>query len=104
MTNGGSSTSAPTPRWNLSALRISVLVGILALIVGFFVGSTVVRAVCILLFMGSVVYAFIFLRSTRAEASDRNPESPEDNMKKLLFDDFQTTGGNYVVKQLEDEG
>lgn len=104
MTNGGSRTTAPTPRWNVSALRISIVVGILALIVGFFVGSTVVRAVCILLFMGSVVYAFITGRSTRAEVSDRNSEPPEDNMKKLLFDDFQAAGGNYVVKQLEDEG
>lgn len=104
MTNGGSRTTASAPRWNVSALRISIVVGILALIVGFFVGSTVVRAVCILLFMGSVVYAFITGRSTRAEVSDRNSEPPEDNMKKLLFDDFQAAGGNYVVKQLEDEG
>jgi diguanylate cyclase (GGDEF)-like protein len=54
--------------------------------------------------MGSVVYAFISLRSNRTEAAERNPEPPEDTMKKLLFDDFQATGGKYVVRQLEDEG
>jgi diguanylate cyclase (GGDEF)-like protein len=105
MTNGGSRIKLPAPWQNVSVLSISVAVGILALIVGFFVvSSTVGRAVCILLFMASVVYAFISLRSNRAEAGDRNPEPPEDNMKKLLFDDFQASGGKYVVRQLEDEG
>jgi hypothetical protein len=51
-----------------------------------------------------VVYAFISLRSSRTEAGDQNQEPPEDTMKKLLFDDFQSAGGKYVVRQLEDEG
>ena len=105
MTNGGSRTLTPTPRrYNMSAVSITIAVGILALIVGFFIDSTVGRAVCILLFMGSVAYAFVSLRSSsRAEASDRISEPLEDNMKKLLFDDFQTGGEKYVVRQLEDE-
>jgi diguanylate cyclase (GGDEF)-like protein len=104
MTNGGSRTIAPTPRWNVSALSISVVVGTLALIVGLFIGSTVVWAVCILLFMGSVVYAFISARHTRAGSSDRNPEPSGNDMKKLLFDDYQAGGGKYIVRQVEDEG
>jgi diguanylate cyclase (GGDEF)-like protein len=104
MTNGGSRMTAPKPRWNLSALSTPVVVGILVLIVGLFVGSTVVRAVCILLFMGSVVYAFISARNSRVETKDQIPEPSEDDMKKLLFDDFQASGGKYVVRQVEDEG
>ncbi len=104
MTIGDNRTIVPTWRRNVSALSISIAVGVVALIVGFIVSSTVGRAICILLFMGSVVYAFISVRSNRTESSDQNPESPEGNMKKLLFDDFQAAGGNYVVRQLEDEG
>ena len=104
MTNGGSRTIVPTLRRNVIVMGISVAVGVLALIVGFFISSMVGRAVCILLFMGSVVYAFISLRSSRTVAGGQNPELPEDNMKKLLFDDFQAAGRSYVVRQLEDEG
>jgi diguanylate cyclase (GGDEF)-like protein len=104
MTNDDSRTIAPALRRKVSVLYIAVAVGILALVVGFFVGSTVGRAVCILLFMGSVVFAFLSLRASRIDAADRNSESLEGNMKKLLFDDFQASGGQYVVKQVEDEG
>jgi diguanylate cyclase (GGDEF)-like protein len=105
MTNGGSRITIPASWRNVSMLSVSVAVGILALIVGFFiVDSTVGRVICILLFMASVVYAFISLRSSRTEAGDQNQEPPEDTMKKLLFDDFQSAGGKYVVRQLEDEG
>ena len=84
---------------------------ILALVVGIALGSPVGRTVCgVLLF---AVLAYAFSRWQRPEITwwgskpkheeDLYSHSPERDMKKLLFDDFQSSGGKYVVKEIQEQ-
>jgi diguanylate cyclase (GGDEF)-like protein len=119
---------SPSPRWEmtddgwgsaLAAFRQKVitlsglvaLVGLSALIIGFFVSSTVARIVCGLLVAGAGTYWFAWWRLGREPQSiesagvseDRNTHSHEGQMKKLLFDDYQSPAGKYVIREVEEE-
>ncbi len=95
----------------LSRDGIIALTGFLTLVVGFFLGSPVGRIVSGMIFVGVVGYLVarwkgwpintLFRR--RGTQEDLYSQSPEGNMKKLLFDDFQSSGGNYVVKEVQEE-
>lgn len=115
MTDGGTRVTVDALRkFFLSEAGIVVLLGVGVLIIGIFVGTTVGRIVCGLLFAAAMVTAYVRHRrhpehaaspaGTRAEpsAEDPSPTSPRDTMKKLLFDDYQSSRGPYVVKEVDD--
>lgn len=85
-----------------------VLIVVLALAVGLFLGSPVGRIVCGVLLAAGAMYAVLREwkpRNARSGSSletkeDVYSQSPESDMKKLLFDDLQSSGGKYVVKEI----
>jgi diguanylate cyclase (GGDEF)-like protein len=87
------------------------VVGILALIIGFFVGTRTGWLVCGLASLSAIAYLAVAWWQERAGETggdDQNreeayPQSPEGNMKKLLFDDFQSSEGEYVVRVVDEE-
>ena len=84
------------------------LVGTGALVIGLFTGSAAGRIICGLIVAAAAAYLYVSLRRGRRkpEAEDRKPDglpSPEAEMKTLLFDDFQSTGSGYIVKDIDDD-
>ncbi len=113
MSNGGTSTLLKSLTQKVSKSTAAIAVGSLALLVGLLSGGTPGQAIGILLFMGSIVFAFLNRRtrdSTPPGAVEQSAQSgshlpsPDDPMKTLLFDDFQATNGKYHVRQIEEEG
>ena len=107
MTDGGTKAMVETIRRKIFTLNGTIaVVGMLALIIGLFVGSPVGRIICGLIVAAAGAYAFVSWRNERNTSleGDEEVEYPEGNMKKLLFDDFQSSGGKYVVKEIEEEG
>lgn len=93
-------------RWGLVAFA-----GVTVLCVGLLLDSPVGRVVCGILFLASLVYLYAKW-GEQAEASgggdeeekeELYPQSPEDHMKKLLFDDFQSSGAKFVVREIDEE-
>jgi diguanylate cyclase (GGDEF)-like protein len=85
------------------------LIGIVALIIGIFAGSPVGRIVGSLIAASAGVYLFAWWRMERRDdeiepAGGERVDSPthEGNMKKLLFDDYQSSGGKYVVREVNE--
>lgn len=87
------------------------IVGIATLIIGILLGSLVGRIICGVIFLAVCGYLY---RSWRAGGNDGRErgweteeelysQSPEGSMKKLLFDDFQSSGARYVVKEIHEE-
>ncbi|MBM2841627.1 MAG: hypothetical protein HW412_2155, partial [Bacteroidetes bacterium] len=100
-------------RQKLSTVNgIVALIVLVALIVGLFLGSPVGRIVCGTFLVISAIY-IIFVRMRRSDETrlgnkretheDVYSQSPEGAMKKLLFDDLQSSGGKYVVKEIQEE-
>lgn len=90
------------------------LVAGLALIIGLFIGSPVGRIICGLIVLAGVAYFVVTLRLERRvsrELGENDDERKEElysqpskePMKKLLFDDYQSSGGKYVVKEVKEE-
>jgi diguanylate cyclase (GGDEF)-like protein len=85
------------------------VIGIVALIVGIFAGSLVGRIVSGLIVASAGVYFFSWWRTERSD-KENNPAveethdsaSQEGNMKKLLFDDYQSSAGKYVVREVNE--
>ena len=86
---------------------IILAIGICALILGVLVDSFVVRLICLLVVMGAGVLVYAVLHSKREngeaigeETSERfYSQSENEQMKKLVFDDFQSDKGEqYVVE------
>lgn len=112
MTYGSAKAMVEKLRVRLVGLDGAIaLVGILALFIGFFVDSRPGWVICLLAFAASVLYLIVVWRqhreteSTRGEFQDQEEaysQSPEGDMKKLLFDDYQSSEGGYVVKVVED--
>ena len=111
MIDGGARAVLETIRQKLSTVNgIIALVVVVALVVGLFLGSPVGRIVCGIFLIAGAVYMFLhgnkseFARSggIRKTEEDAYPQSPEGNMKKLLFDDLQSSGGRYVVKEIQE--
>ncbi len=90
---------------------IIALAALLTLVVGFFLGSPVGRIVSGMIFVGVIGYFVVrrkgwqinTLGRRRRTQEELYSQSPEGNMKKLLFDDFQSSGGSYVVKEIQEE-
>lgn len=115
MTDGGTRLTVDALRKiAFSEAGIAALLGLVVLIIGLFVGTPVGQVVCGLLFAAAMVTAYVKYRrraavphpeaetSDGASAADSYPPSPPDTMKKLLFDDFQSSRGPYVVKEIDD--
>lgn len=101
----------------LTVQGIIALVVLLTLIIGFFLGSTLGRIVCATGAGALVVYLYQSMKrdglfektqkgkrqsGTHERESHSQPE--EEEMKTLLFDDFQRpTADGYVVKDVSDE-
>ena len=99
--------------WNLDGAL--ALVAVVVLVIGLFVlDSLVGRIICGLIDAGIAGY-FIFpwLRAWRSgRGLTNNAGTPEEDlysqhskgaMKKLLFDDFQSAEGKYVVREVQEE-
>ena len=85
------------------------LIGIVAFVVGIFAGSMVGRIVSGLVVASAGVYLFAWWRTERrgeknapAVAERPDPPAQEGNMKKLLFDDYQSYAGRYVVREVNE--
>src|SRR5260221_1624454 len=88
---------------------IIVAIGIGALIFGILIDVFAVRLLCLLIVAGAgiLVYAIFHSRQDevvsnqeRAEA-EHYSESQKDEMKKLIFDDFQSDGGGkYTIHEV----
>ncbi len=83
--------------------------GVVALLAGIFTGSLIGRIVSGLIVVSAGVYAYAQWRTGKgdderdpAPEAAREASSPEASMKKLLFDDYQTTGGKYVVREVNE--
>ncbi|HEV8537869.1 MAG TPA: diguanylate cyclase [Bacteroidota bacterium] len=86
---------------------IIVAIGIGALILGFLVDVFLVRLICVLVVVGAGILVYAVLHSRQNEGGVgaptpgalNNSQSQKDEMKKLVFDDFQSfPGGKYVVE------
>jgi diguanylate cyclase (GGDEF)-like protein len=81
------------------ALAIGIFVGSLA---GWIVVGTILASVALYVFF--VVRDSGLLGSVNPWSTQKEHEQPfGSTMKKLLFDDFQSSVGNYVVREIEDE-
>jgi diguanylate cyclase (GGDEF)-like protein len=95
----------------LSGNGMVALAGVFVLIVGIFLGSLVGRIVCGAIFCSAMIYLYAEWKKERrvsdgvshGKKEDVYPQTPEDTMKKLLFDDFQSSGSKYLVKQVDEE-
>jgi diguanylate cyclase (GGDEF)-like protein len=112
MTDGGTRAMVEKLRQRLLSLDGAIAaVGILALVIGYFVGSGPAWAVCGLVFAASVAYFYVTWWQTREstgggngqDKEDAYSQSPEGAMKKLLFDDYQPSQGEYVVRVVDEE-
>jgi diguanylate cyclase (GGDEF)-like protein len=88
---------------------VIALIGIVALVIGIFAGSMVGRIAGSLIAASAGVYLFAWWRTEGKEDEDvpaegERVDSPvqEGNMKKLLFDDYQSSGGKYVVREVNE--
>jgi diguanylate cyclase (GGDEF)-like protein len=106
MTKGG--TLVGKLRTRLVGLDGAVAAGgVLALLIGILVNSVAGWVVCGVAFVACAGYLAIVWQHQGVGSPGGNPEeaysqSPEGTMKKLLFDDFQSSDGEYVVKLVED--
>jgi len=111
MTDDGTSVMTVIRRRLLTVNGAVALLVSVALVVGLVIGSTAGRIMCGLIVAGGVVYFFAWWRTVNAQKEgeetgipdDAHAQSPEGAMKKLLFDDYQTSGATYVVKEVEHE-
>jgi diguanylate cyclase (GGDEF)-like protein len=112
MTDGGWRTVPGNIRmWMSSVNGLVAIAAVFTLIVGILLDSLVGRIVCGMVFCGAMVFAFAAWKKEQrvsggAGVGDHEEvysQSPEDTMKKLLFDDFQSSGSTYVVKEVEEE-
>ncbi len=85
------------------------VIGIAALAIGIFTGSLAGRIVSGLIVASAAVYFFAWWRTEKnddthepAEKLKNEATAQEGNMKKLLFDDYQSSAGKYVVRQVNE--
>lgn len=111
MTEGRTKATVEKLRKSLVGFEgVVALVGILALIVGAVVNSRAGWVICGVACISSVAYlAIVWLqqkgKGNGGDLQDQEEaysQSPEGDMKRLLFDDFQSSQGEYVVKEVEE--
>jgi len=92
---------------------IALVAGV-ALIIGLFIGSPVGRITCGIIVLAGVAYFVVTLRLEKRVSRELGgidgkhkeelySQPSKDSMKKLLFDDFQSWGEKYVVKEVNEE-
>ena len=100
MTDGGWRTVPGNIRmWMSSVNGLVAIAAVFTLIVGILLDSLVGRIVCGMIFCGAMVFAFAAWKKEQRGSGgagvggheDVYSQSPEDTMKKLLFDDFQSS-------------
>lgn len=86
--------------------------GVCALIVGVLVDVFILRLLCLLIVIASAVLVYLSLHTKRSflsgtldrEKQHHPPQSVREEMKKLIFDDFQAPDGRtYHVEEIDDE-
>lgn len=94
---------------NVNGLVASAVIA--TLLVGVFLGSLVGRIVCAVFILALVAWAIVRSKTkehgesgtSRRTQEELYSQSPEREMKKLLFDDFQSSGGRYIVKEVREQ-
>lgn len=90
---------------------IVVSAGTIALITGILVDSFILRILCLIVVVSSAVLMYALLRAKRTENREGNQDPAEhsqgqpqsEDMRKLLFDDFQAhAGDHYVVGEIQE--
>jgi len=112
MTDRARNTIAETLRGLLTVNGAVAILGLVALVVGLLVDTLVGRIVCGLIVVSAGVYFLAWWRTEKTQGEDgdsrRGAEShslsSDGNMKKLLFDDYQSSAGTYVVREVEERG
>ncbi|HTY57392.1 MAG TPA: GAF domain-containing protein, partial [Bacteroidota bacterium] len=84
-------------------------IGVVALIAGIFAGSVVGRVASGLIVISAGVYVYAWWRTNRRDDEPAPPRkeahdlpNPDGTVKKLLFDDYQTAAGKYVVREVNE--
>ncbi|HMK39381.1 MAG TPA: GAF domain-containing protein [Bacteroidota bacterium] len=88
---------------------IVAVIGVVALIACILAGSLVGRILSGLIAGSAGVYFFAWWRTERREGDNESAiielhgtPAPEAGVKKLLFDDYQSSGGKYVVREVNE--
>ena len=88
---------------------IVAVIGVVALIAGILAGSLLGRIVSGLIVGSAGVYFFAWWRTERRDRENEpavverhDTPATEASVKKLLFDDYQSSGGKYVVREVND--
>ena len=110
MTDDVSVSAAARMRQLLFSVNgLVAVIGLVALLIGIFAGSPVGRIVSGLIVASSAVYFFAWWRTERRDEEDERggkerdiAPSAEGNMKKLLFDDYQSSAGKFVVREVNE--
>ncbi|MEW6511759.1 MAG: diguanylate cyclase [Bacteroidota bacterium] len=95
----------------LSVSGAVALLALAALVTGIMIGSLAGRIVCGLIVGSAGVYFFARrqvareqdLGGTSGPEEEAHSQPREGNMKKLLFDDYQSAAGKYQVRQVNEE-
>lgn len=112
MNDGVSETMALMRRRLFTVNSAVAIMAIAALAIAILVSSMVARIICGLIIASAGVYFFAWWRTMRdpergtgtRDGEDPHTQSPEGAMKKLLFDDYQSSQGKYQVREVEEEG
>jgi len=101
------SVAARLQRLLFSVNGIVGAVGVVALVIGIISGTILARVICGLIVVSAGVYFFAWWRAKKADEepprTERHTEPVQDmGAKKLLFDDYQPSGGKYVVRQVQE--
>jgi len=111
MTDGGVKKMVDIVKRRLFTINgmVALFAGLL-LIIGLLFGSMVGRVISGAVLVGVAGYLFYrrwaHVRSSvesRTQREEVHTKSPEGPMKKLFFDDLQSSGGSYVVKEVQEE-
>lgn len=104
------SVSARLRQSLVSVNGIVAVIGLAALLTGIFAGSLVGRIISGLIVVASGVYFFAWWRTERGDREiepvrkeSHDAPNPEGGVKKLLFDDYQSASGKYVVREVNDD-
>jgi diguanylate cyclase (GGDEF)-like protein len=115
MTDDGTKAKVARIRqWVLTLNGAIALVSGVALIIGFFIGSPVGRIICGLILLSGAAYFVVTMHlekrvsrelggNNHGHKEEMYSQPSKEPMKKLLFDDFQSSGGKYVVKEVGEE-
>jgi diguanylate cyclase (GGDEF)-like protein len=111
MKDEGHGVAVALNRWFKSAEGVAAIVGVASLASAFFIPLIAWRVGLLLLAAGAGVFAAMSRLRRGAsqseegstDASETGSHPQEGAMKKLYFDDYQSSGNSYVVKEVSDD-